>query len=82
MDILLILTVGALNVVCFFIGAWVGSKAKKGEDIKLPNINPIEAIREHNAKKEAEYNQDRIDTIMRNIESYDGTPNHQEDVPK
>jgi uncharacterized protein YneF (UPF0154 family) len=82
MDILLILTVGALNVVCFFIGAWVGSKTKKGEDIKLPAINPIEAVREHYAKKEAEYNQDRIDTIMRNIESYDGTSNGQEDVPR
>ena len=82
MDILLILTVGALNVVCFFIGAWVGSKAKKGEDIKVPTINPIEVIREHHSKKEAEMAQDRLDTIMKNIESYDGTPNGQEDVPR
>lgn len=82
MEILLILTVGALNVVCFFIGAMVGQKVSKGEEVKLNIPNPIEAIRERNDKKEAEREQDRFDTIMRNIERYDGTGNGQEDVPR
>ena len=82
MDILLILTVGTLNVACFFIGAKVGQKVSKGEDIKLPAVHPMEAIRDRNAKREAEHEQDRIATIMRNIDSYDGTPNGQRDVPR
>lgn len=83
--IFIILTVGALNVACFFIGAKVGQTVAKGEKIEAPKItlpNPMDAVREHRAQKEAEAAQERIDTIMRNIESYDGTANGQEDVPR
>lgn len=77
-----ILTTALVCLSCFIVGAKVGQKVSKGEDINVPTINPIEAIRERNAKKEAEMEQDKLDTIMRNIESYDGTPNGQEDVPR
>ena len=80
--IFIILTVGALNVACFFIGAKVGQTVAKGEKIELPSVDPMKPIREHRAQKEAEMQQERIDTIMRNIESYDGTTNGQEDVPR
>jgi hypothetical protein len=82
MEILLILTVGALNVVCFFVGAMVGQRASRDEPIKLPNVNPIEAIKERKDRKAAEYEQDRVNAILRNIESYDGTGAYQEDVPR
>ena len=71
---------GAVNLLCFVIGAKVGQKVTKGEDIELPSVNPLEAVREHNVKKKAEIEQDRIETIMRNIETYDGTSNGQKDV--
>lgn len=80
MEIVLVLTVGALCIGCFLIGAKVGQSVSKGEDIKLPTVNPIKAVREHNAKKEAEMQQDKLDTILRNIECYDGTGKGQEDV--
>lgn len=82
MEILLILTVGTLNIVCFFIGAKVGQKVAKGEEVKLDIPNPIEIIREHNDKREAEKEQDRIEAIMRNIERYDGTAEGQEEIPR
>ena len=82
MEVLLLLVMGAANIACFVIGAKVGQTASKGEDIKLPTINPIEAYREKEAKREAQMEQERIDTIMRNIESYDGTGKGQEDVPR
>ena len=82
MEIALVLTVGAMCIVCFVIGARVGQKVVKGEDIKLPTINPLEAYREHEAKREQQKEQSRIDTILRNIESYDGTGMGQEDVPR
>jgi hypothetical protein len=80
MEILLALTVGALCIGCFIIGAKVGQVASKGETIELPSVNPFEAYRKHEAKKEAEREAERIDTIMQNIESYDGTGNNQTDV--
>ena len=53
----------------------------KGEDIETPTISPLKAHREREAKREAEMEQNRLDTIMRNIEAYDGTSRGQEDVP-
>lgn len=82
MDVLLVLAVSAANVLCFMIGAKVGQKVAKGEEIKLPAVNPIEAVRERRDKKQAEWEQDRIGTILRNIEAYDGTSMGQEDVPR
>lgn len=80
MEILLALVVGALCIVCFFIGAKVGQTAAKGETIETPAETAINAIREHQSKKEAEMKQSKLDKIMRNIEAYDGTGNGQEDV--
>lgn len=82
MDALLLLVIGAVNILCFVIGAKVGQTVSKGEEVKLPDLNPINAVREHNNKKQAEWEQDRLDTIMRNIERYDGTGQGQEDVPR
>ena len=82
MEVLLIATVGALCVLCFLIGAKVGQTVSKGEEIKLPTVNPLKAYREHEAKKEAEREQDKVNTILRNIESYDGTAQGQRDVPR
>lgn len=82
MEILLILITGTLSVVCFLIGAKVGQTVARGEEVKLPTINPIERIRERKDKKEAEWEQDRINTILQNVESYDGTANGQKDVPR
>ena len=79
---LTILAIGFLCCVCFVIGAKVGQKVSKGEEIQMPTVNPMEAVREHRAKKEAQSEQDRIDTILRNIEGYNGTPDGQEDVPR
>ena len=81
MEIALVVAVGATNIICFLLGAKLGQTVSKGEEIKLPTINPLEAHREREAKKEAQMEQDRINTIMRNIEGYDGTGRGQEDVP-
>lgn len=82
MEILLALTVGALNVVCFFIGAKVGQTVAKGEDIKLSIPDPVEVIRKRDEKKHAEKEQERMNIIMRNLDNYDGTGRNQKDVPR
>lgn len=85
MEALMLLVMGITNIVCFVIGAKLGQIAAKGKDIVIPEVNPIKAIKEHNERREAEVEaemeQSRIDTILQNIEGYDGTPFGQKDVP-
>ena len=81
MEVLLLLVMGAVNVACFVIGAKVGQASAKGEKVELPSVNPMEAWRNRQEKNEAKKEQDKINAILRNIESYDGTDRGQEDVP-
>lgn len=80
--LILIITISLLNILCFLIGAMVGQKVVKGEKIELPKVNPMEIYKEHQEKKAAEEEKSKLDTILKNIERYDGTPRGQEDVPK
>ena len=83
MTALLIAILGALNIACFIVGAKVGQTVSKGEPIETPKLpNPMEIIEAKREKKAAKAEQEKIDTIMRNIECYDGTTRGQEDVPK
>lgn len=80
--VLLLAVVGAMNVLCFLIGAKVGQTAFNGEKIELPSLNPMEAIREQQDKKQARKEQEKVDAILRNVEAYNGTSHGQEDVPR
>ena len=80
MEALLLAVMGVVAIFCFVIGAKVGQTVAKGEDIELPN--PMNAYRKHEARKEAQQEKEKVDTILRNIDSYDGTPYGQEDVPR
>lgn len=82
MEILLVLTVGALCIGCFVVGAKVGQQVAKGEPVNIPLPNPAKAVREHKAQKEADRERSKIETIMANIERYDGSSGGQEDIPK
>lgn len=81
---LIILAVGALNIACFFIGAKVGQTVAKGEKIEAPkvNLNPVKAFHEHEERKEAKRKQERTETILHNIDNYNGTSQGQKDVPR
>lgn len=79
-NVLLILSIGALCIVCFFLGAKIGQKASRGETIDIPH--PIEASRERKERKGKKEEADRFETIMRNIDTYDGTGSGQIDVPR
>ena len=82
MEVLLLAVMAISNIFCFLIGARVGQKVTKGEEVELPTVNPVEVYREHEARREAERVKNKVDTILRNIESYDGTDHGQEDVPR
>lgn len=81
MEVITILAMGFVCMACFLMGAKLGQQVTKGEEIKVPSVNPMQAVREHKARKEAEMEQDKFDKILQNIEKYDGTAKGQEDVP-
>lgn len=76
-----IIAVGAMNILCFMIGAKVGQRVSKDEPIELPSLDPLKAAREHREQREQRREQDKYDAILRNIENYDGTDRGQEDIP-
>ena len=78
---LLFIVAGAMNIICFVIGARVGQKVVRGEQIELPEVNPVKAIRERESEKKLNAEKDRMNTIMENLERYDGTPFGQKRVP-
>ena len=81
MDIVWLLAIASLsNIACFVIGAAVGQKVVKGESIETPSVSPMKAYRDRKAQKEAEAEKSKIDTILRNIDIYDGTGYGQEEV--
>lgn len=82
MEVLTILAVAFVCIASFLVGAKVGQAASKGEKIEAPTVNPLKAYREHEAKKVAKEEQDKIAVIMGNIESYNGTSDGQKDVPR
>jgi hypothetical protein len=82
MEVLLLLVMGVTNILCFMIGAKVGQKVVKGEEVKLPSLDPLKAYREHQNKQEAQAEQDRVEAIMRNIEAYNGSSDGQRDIPR
>ena len=76
--------IGIINILCFFVGAKIGQKVIKGEEIKTPDIsklNPMNIQKKREEKYEVEKEKSKLETILRNIERYDGTDTGQEDVP-
>ena len=82
MEVLTILAVGFVCMASFLSGVNVGQKVVKGEEVKMPTVNPVEAIKEQREQKEYDYKQSQLETILRNIDNYDGTSNGQEEVPR
>ena len=81
--LLIIAAVGTLNVVCFFVGAKVGQTVASGKDIEVPAIkSPLEMVKDHQEKKAYEREQNKINTLLANIDAYDGTSIGQKEVPR
>lgn len=78
--IILVLLMGGMNLLAFLIGARTAQKVDKGEEITLPTLNPMEAYREHRERVEAHKEQERLNTMLENIDNYDGTGTGQKDI--
>ena len=80
----LLALVGIQNLVCVIIGIKIGLALNKGESFSLPN--PIKEYAAQQGKKQADKKAKAeltmIETILHNIENYDGTGFGQLDVPR
>lgn len=71
-------------VAGFIMGRMTKPAAKEEEapsEIKRIITNPLQTYREHKAKEEERKELEYYETIMENIENYDGTGAKQKDVP-
>ena len=73
MEVWILLFGGVLNILCFMIGASIGQKAVKGERIETPNLNPVTAVQNAVEKYEEDKKERQLETILDNIDSYNGT---------
>lgn len=70
-------------ILSFVIGAMVGQRTQKGKDITL---NPVRAIKEEikdsKEKKQEDLKIRQINTMLKNIDNYDGSGMGQSEIPK
>ena len=86
MEILLVLVTGILIIVSFLNGVKVGQSVSKGKEIEikapdLSKLNPIALYNEHKEKVKADKETKKIETILHNIDVYNGTGEGQKDIP-
>lgn len=83
METIIICTIfGVFLILSFIIGARVGQKIVKGEEVKISLPNPVQKINEYREKKEVEKELDKLDIITENIDNYDGTGLGQKEIPR
>ena len=80
--ILLILSIGLINALCFILGAKIGQKVVRGETIETPLKSPLELVSEAKSNFEYRKEQEYYKTISDNIDNYDGTGIGQKDIPQ
>ena len=81
-SLVIVLAVGAMNILCFLVGVSVRQKVDKGEQVKVTPPNVVAAVREHRQQAAADTEKERFDTILRNVDSYDPYGGGQEEVSR
>ena len=79
--IALLFLFGIFIIFAYTLGLKNGQKLKNDEEIKIPEINPIKIVRNEIETFEQKKKQDAYDTMMANIDNYDGTGLGQKDIP-
>lgn len=72
---------GVFIILAYTLGLKNGQKLKNNEEIKIPEINPVKIVRNEIETFEQKKKQDAYDTMMANIDNYDGTGLGQKDIP-
>lgn len=70
------------NIVCFRMGASIRQKVDNKQEVKTLPDNPIKVYQEKKAEEATQEELDKLTAILSNIDNYDGTDRHQEDIPR
>ena len=82
-DTIIICTIfGVFLMLSFILGARIGQKIVKGEEVKIELPNPIKKIEEHKEIKEVQKELDKLEIMNQNIDNYDGTGAYQKEIPR
>lgn len=79
--IALLFLFGIFIISAYTLGLKNGQKLKNDEEIRMPEINPVKIVRNEIESFEQKKKQDAYDTMMANIDNYDGTGLGQKDIP-
>ncbi len=79
--IALLFLFGIFIILAYTLGLKNGQKLKNNEEIKIPEINPVKIVRNEIETFDQKKKQDAYDTMMANIDNYDGTGLGQKDIP-
>lgn len=79
--IALLFLFGIFIILAYTLGLKNGQKLKNNEEIKMPEVNPVKIVRNEIDAFEQKKKQDAYDTMMANIDNYDGTGLGQKDIP-
>ena len=79
--IALLFLFGVFIILAYTLGLKNGQKLKNNEEIKISEINPVKIVRNEIETFEQKKKQDAYDTMMANIDNYDGTGLGQKDIP-
>lgn len=79
--IALLFLFGVFIIVAYTLGLKNGQKLKNNEEIEMPEVNPVKIVRNEIETFEQKKKQDAYDTMMANIDNYDGTGLGQKDIP-
>ena len=78
--VLLVVFICLSNFICLIVGVKVGQKASRGEDIPIKLPNPVEKIQTMKDSQEYKKEREAIETMLYNIDVYDGTGMGQKDI--
>lgn len=79
-ELLLVFFICLSNVTCLIVGVKVGQKAYRGEDIVMKIPNPVEKVQSIKESQEYKKEREAVETMLYNIDVYDGTSLGQKDV--
>lgn len=83
MTIYEVLILELFNLLCLVIGVSIGQKVSKNKEIRLNPISAIkQEVKETKEEKKQELKQRQIDTMLYNIDNYNGDGLGQRDIPK
>ena len=78
MWVIILIVVCLSNILCYALGAITVQKAKRGEELRFPD--PVKKAKEIKETREQKREQEAIDTMLYNIDAYDGTSMGQKEI--